>query len=56
MSTPAQKAKKTRSKNLKAKAAEAEKLRKANSAKRTAQNKLKFYKEGFEDGLKVRRD
>ncbi len=56
MSTPAQKAKKTRAKNLKIKLAGEEKLRRANAAKRTAQNKLKFYKEGFEDGLKIRRD
>lgn len=56
MSTPATKAKATRAKNLKIKLANEEKLRRANSAKRTAQNKLKFYKEGFEDGLKVRRD
>jgi len=56
MSTPANKAKKTRAKNLKIKLANEEKLRRANAAKRTAQNKLKFFKEGFAEGLKVRRD
>lgn len=56
MPTPAQKAKTTRAKNLRKKFVNEEKLRRANAAKRTAQNKLKFFKEGFKEGLAVRRD
>ncbi len=51
MSTPAQKARKTRAKNKKAAQAEAVKLSRANARARSAVNKLKAYKEGFKDGL-----
>jgi hypothetical protein len=56
MSTPAQKAKKTRAKNLKAKLEAEKKLSRANSRARNAENKLKYFKQGFEEGLRIRRE
>lgn len=51
MSTPQEKARRTRAKNLKKKAAEQEKLRRARSRASRAEAKLKFFKEGFKAGI-----
>ncbi|GAH04677.1 unnamed protein product [marine sediment metagenome] len=56
MNTPAEKAKRTRAKNLKAKQEQEKKIARANSGKRNAENKLKWYIKGREDEAKVRRD
>jgi len=48
----AAKAKRTRAKNVREKEKSDRKYRAALSSARTARNKLKAYKEGFEDALK----
>ncbi|GAG90067.1 unnamed protein product [marine sediment metagenome] len=56
MSEQAKKSAATRRKNLKKKAESENKLRLANARASAARNKLKYFKEGFEEGLKVRRE
>ena len=51
MSTSAEKAKRTRAKNLKKRAAEEKKLQLARARASRAEAKLKFYKEGFQAGI-----
>lgn len=51
LSTPVQKAKRTRAKNIKKAEKQQKQLRAARSSARNARSELKSYKEGFKDGI-----